>query len=879
MPARDLTEYERKRDFAQTPEPGSQGAGPASGPLVFVVHRHSARRLHFDLRLELGGVLLSWAVPRGPSAALGERRLAVRTEDHPLEYAGFEGLIPKGQYGAGPSLLWDTGTYSPDEPHYFFHDRMAAEDAVHAGLEAGKLSFTLRGARLKGSWALIRTKSDWLLIKHRDAAADPAVELTDNTTSAVSGRSEDELEEPWQLRDPGVPVHFSPASLTRAKPGEAAPLKPMLASTAKPVAAAGWSYEPKLDGVRIIATVDQGEVRLASRAGNDVTRGYPAVTTALAAQPAHSLILDGEIVAFDDRGRPSFEQLQQRMHLANESDVATAEREIPVVYYVFDVLHVDGWDVRSAPLWQRRALLERVLLPMSNLQQVATIALPAQEAFVTALELGFEGIIAKRDDSRYLAGKRSDSWRKRKGTNTGIFAVGGWANGEGARARTFGALLLGEPRPDGLLDYRGRVGTGFDDATLRDLRASLDELKSDENPFAGEVPDRRNVHWVDPQMDVVVEFAERTSAGQLRAPVYQGLAHATTAEASGGDAEAVLVQLETLKKSGTLNVGDTAIPVTNLDKEMWPPYKDRPAVTKRDLLRYALEAWPHAAPRLRNRLLTLTRFPNGITGKRFYQKHWDQNRPAFVETVRVYSEDAGKDQVYLLCNNLPTLLWLCQLANLEWHVGFARVSPYAGDAYSGSKNAVLESSLNRPDIVLFDLDPYIYRGDEKPGEEPQPSEGGFDAAKEAALLLKGLLDELSLPSFVKTSGATGLHIFVPVASTIDFDTARAIATTLANELVRRHPKLLTTEWASEKRGGKVFLDANQNARHKALAAAYSLRAHPGAPVSMPLGWDRLQETKLGSYHIGNAVEAANERQDPWRDMETRAVDVESLLGL
>ncbi|MDZ7729507.1 MAG: DNA polymerase ligase N-terminal domain-containing protein [Dehalococcoidia bacterium] len=897
MPARDLAEYRHKRDFSRTPEPGEPGESGGQGPLTFVVHRHEATRLHFDLRLELDGVLMSWAIPKGPSPTTGEKRLAVRTEDHPLSYTGFEGVIPKGEYGGGTSILWDTGTYAPDEPGYLFDDRDEAEAAMRAGLDAGKLSFTLRGTKLKGSWALVKTKSDWLLLKHRDAAANPERELTEMLESAVSGRTNDELEEPWAARDPGVPAHFSPAYLARAKRGEPAPVKPMLATI-------GGETHPI------------GRMELRAKAGRDARRGQPSEEEgdgaagltgrarrdrdetlgsrgSLAAQPANGAVFDGESSGFDEDGRPSFEVLQQRLQHWRRSGTYGRRRRLSRSCSTCSTCCTwrrVGRDAGAA-VAAAGAAGAGGSCRVDNVQAVSTIPLEADDAFAVAVEMGFEGIVAKRDDARYEPGKRSDNWRRACKRDAAQSFAGRRLDGRyGAACADLRRADAGRAaRRTGCWTTRGRVGTGFSDAQLRRIRDELDRLATKRNPFAEATPEGRGARYVKPELEVVVSYDRRTAGGQLRAPVFQG--EVREEAGTGPDVpDAAKAAARERRAAGAARRRGKAGKGTP-EGEGWSVALDEPGqgdvagarghggpVTKRQgLLRYAIEAWPLVGPRLRDRLLTLTRFPNGIGGKNFYQKHWDSKRPEFVETATVYSDEEGKDRDFLLCNNLATLAWLCQLADLEWHAGLARVEP--GGKYGGSKETVEASSLNRPDVLLFDLDPYIYRGDEKRGEEPQPGEAGFEGAKDAAFRLKELLDGLALPAFVKMSGATGLHIFVALQGTLDFDAVRAFATTLAGELVRRHPKLATTEWASEKRRGKVFIDANQNARHKALAAAYSPRAHPGAPVSMPLSWDALGKTGIGEYHMGNALDAARAAGDPWEELEDSGVDLEGMLGL
>ena len=897
MPARRaLDDYRAKRDFKVTAEPFPQELGERSGPLRFMVHKHSARRLHYDLRLELDGALVCWAIPRGPSANPTERRLAVHVEDHPLDYAGFEGVIPKGQYGSGPSLIWDSGTFSPDEGGAtYFDDRDAAEHQLRRGVQAGKVSVTLRGRKLKGSWALVHTKpatNEWLLLKHRDAAANAEQDLLDDGASVVSGQTIEELRANAGATYRQPMAIDSPATLADVRPAPLAFVEPMLAAaTPLPTRYEGWSFEPKLDGIRAMVSIDHGRVTIRSRAGHDITASYPALSMALAQEPVATCLLDGEIVAIGPDERPSFELLQRRMNLQDPEQIAAADREIPVVYFLFDLLHLDGFDLTGASLADRREMIARVLLPSPRVSQVITIDAPPDQAFEIAVAAGFEGIVAKRNSSRYEPGRRSGSWLKRKDLDRDVFVVGGYTAGTGARAATFGGLLLGQPREDGLA-YCGRVGGGFSDRDLDRVALELARLHASASPFATNTPDDRKATWLLPEVRVVVEYAGITSAGVLRLPVFKGFVEAGSPGAvirpgsppRHGDPneQDLTTQLDGRRQRFVLEGNGWTLPLTNLDKVLWPATAERSAVTKRDLLRYAIAVSSLALPHLRDRPLTLLRFPNGIVGKRFYQRHWEQELPPFVETVRIFSDGEGRDRQFLLCNNLQTLLWLCQVADIEWHASLARTRPgpdatQLSSDFSTSLSTLEASVLNYPDFLLFDLDPYIYAGSEATGAEPEPSRSAFATTCEVAFALKETLDSLGLHSFVKTSGATGVHVYVPVLRQFDYPELRAIATTLFSDLAGRRPKDVTMEWVSEKRRGKVFLDANQNARQKSLAVAFSPRAKPGAPVSLTQEWADLGTIYPGDLSILDPWWA--NRDDPWADILDRKNDLKTLLGL
>lgn len=917
-----LDRYEAMRDFSRTPEPAppprtEAGEGDPHAPLTFVVQKHRATRLHYDLRFEVGVGMPSFPIPKGPSTNPKDKRLAVQTEDHPLDYAAFEGLIPKGQYGAGEVIVWDRGTYSPDEDGpLVFEDRAEADRRMREGIQKGKISVTMRGHRMKGSWTLVKTNqapNSWLAFKHQDEAAT-GVDLAETfQDSVLTGLTIADLQGGRML--PLVPP---PPLLARELPGAKraplpAKLEPMQAhESVEPFDHPDWIFEPKLDGIRAVATLEAGPegpaVRLVTRRGNDVTAQYPSLASSISRQPANHAIFDGEIVAFDDRGVPSFERLQQRMNLTNPVDIRQAERDHPVVLFVFDLLYLDGVDLRRVPLRDRRPLLERTLMPQANVQLVDQFDVDGIAAYEAVTSLGLEGLVAKRRDSTYVAGTRSQSWLKVKERHTDEFIVVGFTPGLNSRSSTFGALALATRDDQGNLVPVGHVGSGFDERLLKRLRARLDQMVVDTPPVTLPPDQRKDVTFVRPEMVVEVEYVQMTTDGNLRAPVLKRVRDDKPAAAvrsvplvpppaaagrgvpagspTTGSIEAagqsVLEQLERLKQQGTIEVDGAQVPVTNLDKVMWPEFDGQRALTKRDLIAYYARMAPYLIHQVRDRPLTMTRYPNGIDAQFFYQKHVD-DPPAFIETVDVHTESGGGDQQYLLVNNVATLVWLAQMADLALHTSLARVSPepdghHLSRDFTGSKAQVQDSLLNYPDFALFDLDPYIYRGDEKKGGEPELNRRAFDATCEVARWLKELLDSAGMSSFVKTSGATGLHIYVPVARRYDYETIREVAHTLGGFLVRSHPKQVTMEWATERRKGKVFFDANQNARTKNLACAYSPRSKPGAPVSMPMRWDELGKVYPTEFTILNAHERVAKVGDLWQHILDAKHDLDALLG-
>jgi bifunctional non-homologous end joining protein LigD len=893
MAKNPLGEYSAKRSFQATPEPAPSLEGIPGGPLLFVVQRHAARRLHYDLRLLCDGVLKSWAVPKGPSLDPSEKRLAMQTEDHPYGYGSFEGVIPEGQYGAGEVIVWDCGVYSPDEGGTWFDDPGEAQRQVREGLAKGKLSFTLRGEKLKGSFALVKTKeaNQWLLIKHKDRFVTTD-DVTQKTRSVLSGIEVADLKV--------VPAHRMPAARL-APAGDAAPmpafakLAPMLAESADaPFRRAGWMWEPKLDGYRVLAFIGKDGVRLRSRRGLDLAGDFPKLAAELATQAAGSMIVDGEIVAFDAAGKPSFGALQARAQLKTDRERDIADRTTPVAFFAFDLLYFAGIDLRDATYRDRRRYLAQCLLPSPRVQLVHAVD-DGVELHAAALATGFEGVIGKREDSRYEAGKRSASWLKVKPMQGGDFVVGGWSRGKGSR--TLGALLVGYWER-GRLEYATHVGSGFDERSLADVMARLEPLAIGECPFR-EIPELNGpTTWVAPKLVAEVSYQGWTEDGHLRSPVFlrlrddidpkkvrrEKVAPAAAPAEPRDPIEDVVAQLERAKGDVTLTVDGQRFKVTHLDRVYWPANEAlrQPAVTKRDLMRYYAQVSPYMLPHLADRPLTMIRMPDGIGGQRFFQKHWTQARPAFVEAITVFSGHKDEEHEYLLANNLPTLLWLAQSGTLEMHVWHSRArlgadTDVKGTDYASSLESLEASILNYPDYVLFDIDPYIYSGKEAPGAEPELNTKAFEKGKEVAFHVRELLGDMGLQAIVKTSGKTGLHVFVPIKRTLDFDAARHVSELVGRHLVRLHPKDITVEWSVPKRTGKIFMDYNMNVRGKTLNVAYSPRGEPGAPVSMPLNWDELGDAHPLDFRITNAMERLAVTGDRWADALKRKQDLEAAL--
>jgi bifunctional non-homologous end joining protein LigD len=609
-------------------------------------------------------------------------------------------------------------------------------------------------------------------------------------------------------------------------------------------------------------------------------------------------VLDGEIVTFDEQGKPSFNALQNRVQLTTTREIEAADRKTPSVYYVFDLLYFEGLDLRKAPYRDRRRYLVQCLLP-SSLVQLVHVSEDGVALHAAAVANGFEGIMGKRLDSRYESGRRSAAWLKVKPTLSADFVVGGYTRGKGSR-EPLGALLVGYWDKD-KLHYVSHVGSGFDERTLAQLQPRLEALKRSTMPFAEKPELHGPTAWVEPKLVVEVNYHSWTEDNHLRAPVFvrvredidphgverprQPASPAPETRAGDDIVKEVLFQLENRKNDYIISIGQHRLKLTNLNRIYWPEDTalKQPPLTKRDLLRYFAEVSPHILRHLADRPLTMIRMPEGIHGQRFFQKHWEQERPPFVDTITLYSSSNEESQEYLLCNNLPTLLWLAQSGTLEFHVWHsrARLGPDAVSTstdYAASEASLEASVLNYPDYVVFDIDPYIYSGKEKAGAEPELNTVAFEKGKEVAFWLRELLHGMGLEPIVKTSGKTGLHVFVPIQRTIDFDAAREVCELIGRHLLRQHPKEITMEWSVPKRTGKIFMDYNMNVRGKTLNVAYSPRGAPGAPVSMPLTWDELAGAHPLDFRITNAPQRMARTGDCWRTALEHKQSLERALG-
>lgn len=778
--AKELSDYRGKRDFTDTPEPKPKRARrkPATKPPRFVIQQHDATRLHWDLRLEHDGVAASWALPRGMPADPKRNHLAVRTEDHPLEYLEFKGEIPKGNYGAGTMEIWDHGTYEPEKWR---------DDEVIV---------VLHGERVDGRYALFRSgrgERDWLI--HR---MSPAVDPD---------------------REP-MPEDLAPML---AKPGKL------------PRNQERWAFEIKWDGVRALTYSEPGGFRLRSRNRRDITASYPELRRLGRALGSHSAILDGEIVAFGDDGRPSFARLQERMHVASESTARRRAEKVPAVYMLFDLLWLDGHSLLELPYAERRARLEELELRGPSWQTPAAHTGDGEALLAATAEQGLEGLVAKRRDSPYESGRRSGAWLKIKNVRRQELVIGGWIPGQGKRENSIGALVVGYYDPEGRFVYAGRVGTGFSERTLRELGERLAPLRREASPFEIGDPPREAI-FVEPALVAEVGFGEWTPDGMLRHPSFLGLrddrpaaevgreeplavsedARAARQEddmppiagASGSRREEPPWELLSESDGGReVLVEGRTLKFSNWEKLLYPAS----GFTKGQVIEYYASVGPAILPHLRDRPLTLKRYPNGVEDKFFYEKNCPSHRPNWVQTARVRTRDGAVN--FCLVQDLPTLLWAANLASLELHTQLAR-----------------HQAIERPTMMVFDLDPG------PPAELLQ--------CCEVALVLRSLFEGLGLQSYAKTSGAKGMQVYVPLnTEDLSYERTKGFSRRVAELLAAQAPDLVVARMTKSARTGRVFVDWSQNDKRKTTVNVYSLRAQPEPTVSTPVTWDEIEAAR------------------------------------
>ncbi|HEX6915918.1 MAG TPA: DNA ligase D [Chitinophagaceae bacterium] len=861
-----LVAYRKKRRFSETPEPEAKKA-TGRGALKFVIQRHAATRLHYDFRLEMEGVLKSWAVPKGPSLNPKDKRLAMMVEDHPFSYRTFEGTIPEGNYGAGEVEIWDEGTYE----HIEGGSRKSGEQKLLADLEKGSLKFILHGDKLKGEFALVKLKNSsdnaWLLIKHRDDyATDKTYEAEQfaEKGSAVTRALKAKTVKKGNGRKPAAPVATAKKSAAVKKKLMPKPdpekkfrefIVPMMAKlTDKPFDSEDWLFELKWDGYRAVAETGIKPVRFYSRNGLSFASRYPVIYKALQ-QIKEKMVLDGEVVLFNEQGKPDFQKLQ----------LYSGNSHLALNYYVFDIISLKGRDLTGLPLTERKEILRKVLPESDVIRYCDHVEAEGNAFFHQIVKQNMEGMIAKRRDSTYHIGKRTADWLKIKHHNTEEVVIAGFTAPRGGR-KHFGALVLGRYEGNELV-YAGHTGTGFDDASLKQLHEKLKPLIREKSPFAKRIKTNMPVTWVKPELVCNIKFTELTSDKIFRHPVFQGLRVdknpkevTTNAPDQGKKTKTAMNKTKAAKPSparktvagdgeedtGTriIRVNGTELKLTNQHKIYWPDE----GYTKGDMIAYYNAMYKYILPYLKDRPESLNRTPNGIASKGFYQKDAGGQAPEWVKSVKLYSESANKEIDYIICNDRATLLYLNNLGCIE-------INPW---------NSRL-GKLEFPDYMVIDLDP--------------SDKNTFGEVIDAALATKEVLDRAGAVSFCKTSGSSGLHIYVPMGARYSYDQVRDFCKIVVMIVQGMMPDNTTLERSLKKRADtKMYLDFLQNRQGQTLACAYSLRPKPGATASAPLEWKEVKHGLHPSqFNIKTLPARVEKKGDLFRGVLGKGVDILKCL--
>lgn len=899
-----LTKYKQKRSFNETPEP--TGGKPSGKELRFVVQKHDASRLHYDFRLEMEGVLKSWAVPKGPSLDPSVKRLAMMVEDHPYDYRDFEGIIPKGNYGAGTVIVWDEGTYTPIEE---FPDKKSGEKHLLKQLKEGNLKFVLKGKKLKGEFALVRTNgmgdNAWLLIKHKDKFASTA-DITEKDKSVQSGKTIEKIaatsKNTWESNRSSngalkkkAAIKKSPAKKVAAKvpasskkklndaPKSAFPktISPMLATLVdKPFDEAGWLYEIKWDGYRAISLCNKREVNIISRNNKSFNEKFYPVYEAVK-QWGINAVVDGEIAVLNDTGVSHFGSLQNWR----------SEADGELVYYVFDLLWLDGHDLMQMPLTARRELLRELVPSEGIIRMSESFDTSATEFMQAASGMGLEGIIAKKANSIYYPGERTREWLKIKVNKRHEVVIGGYTVNEGT-SKLFSSLLVGVYE-NGKLEYTGKIGTGFNDKVQWEMMQKFKPLVTKTIPFTSEPdvnkpsrfrsdPPHATVTWLKPELVCEVSYTEVTSDGVMRHPSFEGMRDDKKAkdvmretavktkeavksaakspakkQANGKAAKksvaAELVKPVSAKERKTLlnpteetqvkKIDGNELKFSNLSKIYWPKEK----YTKRDLINYYYQVAPYILPYLKDRPQSLNRYPNGINGQSFYQKDVTGKAPGWIETFP-YTTSENEDKNYMLCNKESDLLYMANLGCIEIH-------PWSSTA----------TRPGNPDWCLIDLDP--------------GSKSTFDHVIKTAQEVKKVLDEIKIKGYCKTSGSTGIHIYIPLQPKYSYDESQLFGRWIATQVNERLPEITSLERVVKSRRGKLYIDFLQNRPGATLAAPYSARPKSGASVSMPLHWDEVKKgLSIKDFTIKNAVQRVRREGDIFKPVLGKGVDLQKILN-
>lgn len=833
-----LQKYNKKRKFTTTPEPEGKPI-KTTGPLTFVVQKHHASRLHYDFRLELDGVLKSWAVPKGPSMDTNEKRLAMMVEDHPLDYANFEGIIPKGNYGAGTVMVWDNGVYTGvanNKESYLELDSIVRSDSeklLREQLERGHLTFVLLGQKLKGEFALVKIQNPtegenaWLLVKKRDEFAQGKIDILKQDRSALTNRTMFQIgseavekNQVWHSKSANLDLDAAPR---RELPHH---IKPMLAHQVdKPFNDKEWIFELKWDGYRAIAEIVSGNVKLYSRNQQSFEHKFAPIVKSLKLLPS-TAILDGEIVVLDEKGFPSFQALQDYPKKAGR-----------LVYYVFDLLHFDGHSLKGLPLYKRKQILKQILPTASNVVYCDQIEEEGESFFHQAEKLGLEGIMAKKKDSLYIEGTRTYDWLKIKTSLQQTAIIGGFTKPKGGR-KHFGALVLGIFDKD-KLRYIGHTGGGFDDNRLKQIFDKLQPLIQSDCPFKKEPETNAPVTWVKPELSCRVNFASWTDQQIMRQPVFIDLIEYSKL----GNNQRIFAT-ESPKKSDSkkIQINSRSIEVTNFNKVFWPD----DGYTKGDLVEFYQQLAPIILPYLKNRPQSLQRFPNGIMGESFYQKDASHLKTDWLLRGKIHSNSKHESIEYLLCQDEASLIYMINLGCID-------LNPW---------NSTIQH-LDKPDYLVIDLDP-----------EGIP----FGDVVNVALVCREVLEGFNIHSYPKTSGATGIHIYIPLAAKYTYEQARYFTELLCTQIYSKKPDLTSMVRSPKNRQGKVYLDFLQNIQGQTLASVYSVRARPGAPVSTPLMWSELNK-KLNpeQFTIKNTLKRIESKGDIFKGVLGKGINIQNIL--
>ncbi|NQX56116.1 DNA ligase D [Pedobacter panaciterrae] len=868
-----LKQYHKKRDFNKTSEPNS-GKAKTSGKLQFVIQKHDATRLHYDFRLEMNGVLKSWAIPKGPSTDPKTKRLAMMVEDHPFDYKNFEGIIPKGEYGGGTVIVWDQGTYEPIEK---IRGKKAQEKYLLEQLHSGSLKIILHGSKLKGEYALVKTngmgENGWLLIKHKDDYAS-TTDITKKDKSVLSEKTIKQVEKTsdkvWQNgREQAKSVEISTdvkALLKKAKKSKIPiGMKPMLATLVdEPFDDPNWIYEVKWDGYRSLGyCLKNGDVQLLSRNNKQFNEKFYPIFQILQSWK-QNMVVDGEILVINDKGISNFGALQNWR----------SEADGELVYYVFDLIWYDGRDLTDLPLSKRQEILAEVLPQNDDRVRLSQIfKASGTEFFKAAIKMGLEGIIAKKADSLYTKNNRSKDWLKIKANKRQEVVVVGFTKNDDT-PREFSSLLLGVYE-NGHLHYVGKVGTGFNDLAQKEMMAQFRPLITNKSPFS-EIPDvnkpsrfrpnppKTKVTWLEPELVCEVAFAEVTDDGVFRHPSFQGMRVDKKAKDVIRETEIetkAIVENDmkdnTIKppkatgRKTLLNPKDETqvrkikgheLKFTHLSKLYWP----EDGVSKREMFNYYYQVADYILPYLKDRPMSLNRFPGGIHSKGFYQKDVREIAPDWADTFP-YTTGDGEHKEYLLGNDEAALLWMASLGCIEMNPWFSR-----------------SQSPDNPDYCVIDLD---------------PDKNTFDQVIQVAQMVKEVLDQIKIPCYAKTSGSTGMHIYIPLAAKYDYDQSQMFAKIIVNLVHQQVPEFTTLERMVANRKGKMYLDFLQNRPGATIACPYSLRPKPGATVSMPLAWDEVKPgMTMDDFTIFNAVDRIKETGDLFKGALGKGIDLTAAIN-